>query len=108
MIIKLEYFQKIELRVGKIITAEKIENSQKLLRLEIDLGNEWRQIVSGIADQYNPEKLINKKVVIIANLESKTIKGIESQGMLLAAEDEHGIISLISPDKDIKEGSIIK
>lgn len=108
MIIKLEDFQKIDLRVGKIITAEKIESSQKLLRLEIDLGNEWRQIVSGIADQYNPEKLINKKVIIIANLESKTIKGIESQGMLLAAEDENGTISLIIPDKDIKEGSIIK
>lgn len=104
----IEEFQKLDLRIGKIITAEKITNSEKLLKLEIDLGNEWRQIVSGIADKYNPENLINKQVVVVVNLDSKIIKGIESQGMILAAEDENGNLSLIIPDKEIKSGSKIK
>lgn len=104
----IEEFQKLDLRVGKIITAEKISNSEKLLRLEVDLGSEWRQIVSGIADKYKPEDLINKQIIIVANLDSKIIKGIESQGMLLAAEDDNGNLSLIMPDKEIKSGSKIK
>lgn len=104
----IEEFQKLDLRVGKIITAEKISNSEKLLRLEVDLGSEWRQIVSGIANKYKPEDLINKQIIIVANLDSKMIKGIESQGMLLAAEDDNGNLSLIMPDKEIKSGSKIK
>ncbi|MCX7589387.1 MAG: methionine--tRNA ligase subunit beta, partial [Patescibacteria group bacterium] len=104
----IEEFQKIDLRVGKIIVAEKIKNSDKLLRLEVDLGNEWRQIVSGIADKYKPEDLINKQIIIVANLESKKIKGIESQGMILAAEDENGNLALIVPNKEIKNGSVVK
>ncbi|GIW65320.1 MAG: hypothetical protein KatS3mg093_299 [Candidatus Parcubacteria bacterium] len=103
----IEEFKKIDLRIGKIITAEKVENSENLLRLEVDLGNEWRQIVSGIAKFYSPEELINKEIVIVYNLESKIIKGIESQGMLLAAEDENGNISLLTPDKPISPGSKI-
>ncbi len=101
----IEDFKKIDLRVGKIISAEKIEGSEKLLRLEIDLGNEWRQVVSGIAEKYNPEELINKNIILVANLESKIIKGIESQGMILAAEDKNGNIVLISPEKNIEPGA---
>jgi len=104
----IEEFQKIDLRIGKIIVAEKVENSDKLLRLEVDFGNEWRQIVSGIANYYKPEELIGKKVAFVFNLEPKMIKGIESQGMILAAEDENGNLALLIPDKEIKEGTKIK
>jgi methionyl-tRNA synthetase len=107
----IEEFQKIDLRIGKIIVAEKVENSDKLLRLKVDFGNEWRQIVSGIANYYKPEELIGKKATFVFNLEPKMIKGIESQGMILAAEDENGNLALLVPDKEnkeIKEGAKIK
>jgi len=104
----IKEFQKIDLRIGKIIIAEKVENSDKLLRLEVDFGNEWRQIVSGIANYYKLEELIGKKVAFVFNLEPKMIKGIESQGMILAAEDENGNLALLVPDKEIKEGAKIK
>jgi methionyl-tRNA synthetase len=104
----IEEFQKIDLRIGKIIVAEKIKNSDKLLRLEVDFGDEWRQIVSGIAEYYTPEELIGKKAVFVLNLDSKIIKGIESQGMILAGEDENGNLALLVPDKEIKEGAKIK
>jgi methionyl-tRNA synthetase len=104
----IEEFQKIDLRIGKIIVAEKIKNSDKLLRLEVDFGNEWRQIVSGIAEYYTPEELIGKKAVFVLNLDSKIIRGIESQGMILAGEDESGNLALLVPDKEIKEGTKIK
>jgi methionyl-tRNA synthetase len=101
----IEEFKKIDLRIGKIIEAEKVENSENLLRLEVDLGEEWRQIVSGIASYYKPEELIGKEVIVVYNLESKIIKGIESQGMILAAEDKNQNIVLISPEKYIDPGS---
>lgn len=104
----LEEFKKLDLRVGQVIEAEKIEGSDKLLRLEIDLGDEWRQVVAGIGEYYTTEELINKQVVIVANLESKIIKNIESQGMILAAEDKNGNISLIVPDKKITPGSKVR
>jgi len=104
----IEEFQKIDLRIGKIIVAEKIKNSDKLLRLEVDFGDEWRQIVSGIAEYYTPEELIGKKAVFVLNLDSKIIKGVESQGMILAGEDENGNLALLVPDKEIKEGTKIK
>ena len=104
----IEEFQKIDLRIGKIIVAEKIKNSDKLLRLEVDFGDEWRQIVSGIAEYYTPEELIGKKAVFVLNLDSKIIRGIESQGMILAGEDENGNLALLVPDKEIKEGTKIK
>jgi len=104
----IEEFQKIDLRIGKIIVAEKIKNSDKLLRLEVDFGNEWRQIVSGIAEYYTSEELIGKKAVFVLNLDSKIIRGIESQGMILAGEDESGNLALLVPDKEIKEGTKIK
>jgi methionyl-tRNA synthetase len=104
----IEEFQKIDLRIGKIIVAEKIKNSEKLLRLEVDFGDEWRQIVSGIAEYYTPEELIGKKAVFVLNLDSKIIRGVESQGMILAGEDENGNLALLVPDKEIKEGTKIK
>ncbi|MEW5805501.1 MAG: methionine--tRNA ligase subunit beta [Patescibacteria group bacterium] len=103
--IPLNDFEKLDLRVAKIIAAEKLENTDNLLRLELDLGNkEWRQIVSGIAKDYSPEELVGKEIILVANLESKTIKGIESQGMLLAVEDKDKGIVLLVPDKGVEPG----
>ena len=106
--ITFEDFQKIDLRVGKIVVAEKVEGSEKLLKLQVDLGIELgqRQIVAGIAQVYQLEELVGKQIVVIVNLETKIIKGLESQGMLLATGE--GEIAILSPDKEIMPGSKIK
>lgn len=100
--INYDDFKKIELRVAKILAAEKVENSEKLLKLQIYLGSEQRQLVSGIAKSYAPEDLVGKEIIIVANLEPRQIMGLESQGMLLAA-DHSGPI-LIVPDKKLPPG----
>jgi methionyl-tRNA synthetase len=83
--ISIDDFAKIELRVAQIKVAERIPKADKLLRLEVDLGYETRQILSGIAEHYTPESLIGRKIVIIANLAPRKMRGLESNGMLLAA-----------------------
>lgn len=104
--ISFEEFQKIDLRVGKVIEAENVEGSEKLLKLKIDLGREIRQIVAGIAQFYKPEDLIGKEIIVVANLEPKVLRGLESQGMLLAAE-ANGKISLLIPDQKVPPGAKI-
>ena len=105
--ITFDDFKKLEIRIGKITSAEKVEGADKLLKLEVDLGGTKRQLVVGIAQYYKPEELINKQIPVLVNLEPRKIKGIESQGMLLAAvEGERPI--LLHPDKEIAPGSIIK
>ena len=99
-------FQKIELKVGRIVAAEKVEGSEKLVKLEVDLGEEKRQLVAGIGKFYQPQELINKEIIVVANLEPKKLMGIESQGMLLAATGE-GFISLLQPDKEVPPGTKI-
>lgn len=108
MNIKYEDFQKIDLRVVKVLEAEKVEDSEKLLRLKVDLGEETRQIVAGIAKHYQPEELINKQVVIVANLEPRTIFGHDSNGMILAAGAEYDKIALITCEKEVSPGSKIR
>jgi len=105
--ISYEDFKRLDLRVAKIIEAERVENSEKLIRLQIDLGEEKRQIVAGIGKFYNPEDLINKQIVVVANLEPRKLMGKESQGMLLAASNEDQI-SLLIPDQEISTGAIVK
>lgn len=105
--INYEEFQNIDLRVAKIIKAEKIEKSEKLLKIEIDIGEDKRQIVAGIGKVYSPENLVGKEVVIVANLEPKELMGIESQGMILAASVEGEPVLLI-PEKDVPPGTKIK
>ena len=100
--INYEEFKKIELRVAKILAAEKVEGSEKLLKLQIDLGSEQRQLISGIAKSYAPEALLGKEIIIVANLEPRQIMGLESQGMLLAAD--HGSPILLVPDKELPPG----
>jgi methionyl-tRNA synthetase len=84
-VISIDDFAKVELRVAQILVAERIPKADKLLRLEVDLGYEKRQILAGIAQHYEPEKLIGRKIVIVANLAPRKMRGLESNGMLLAA-----------------------
>jgi methionyl-tRNA synthetase len=101
--INFDDFKKVDLRVGKVIQAEKVEKSDKLLKLIISIGEEERQVLSGIAKSYSPEDIINKNVILVANLEPRSIMGFESKGMVLAVGDENGVV-LISPEKDIEAG----
>ncbi len=105
--ISFEDFQKIDLRVAKIIEAKRVEGSEKLLKLIVDLGNEKRQLVAGIAKYYRPEDLIGKEIVVVANLEPKKIMGIESQGMLLAA-NLNGEPVILIPEKEVPPGTKVK
>lgn len=105
--ISFEEFQKIDLRIAKILSTDKVEGSEKLLKLKIDLGVQKRQIVAGIAKFYKPEELIGRKIVVITNLEPRTLMGLESQGMLLAANDE-GKPVLLKPDQDVSVGTQIR
>ncbi len=102
-----EDFKKLEIRIGKIVTAEKVEKADRLLKLEVDFGEFSRQIVSGIAEFYKPEDLIGKECPFIVNLEPRIFMGVESQGMLMAAGTEEGI-ALLHPDKEVSAGSLIK
>ena len=91
----------------RIISAERVEGSEKLLKLEVDLGAEKRQIIAGIGKTYNPEDLTGKQIVIVANLEPRSLMGLESQGMVLAANAESGPVLLI-PDKEVVPGTEIR
>jgi len=104
--ITIEDFAKIQLRVAEILEAERVEGSDKLIKMKLKVGEETRQIVGGIARYYTPEELIGKKIIIVYNLEPKKLKGIESQGMLLAASTE-GKMSLLTVDRDIESGAKI-
>ena len=109
---KMEYisfdeFKKMDLRVGEILNAEKVEGTTKLLKLEVDIGVEKRTMVAGIADVYSPEDLTGKKITVIVNLKPAVIRGIESQGMLLAAEiDDKATISFF--DKEVPTGAKVR
>jgi len=98
-------FAKLDLRIGKIISAEKVEKADKLLKLQIDLGFETRTIVSGIAEHFKSEEIINKQVVVVANLAPRKMRGIESNGMILMAEDANGKLHFINPENNIDTGS---
>ena len=93
-----EEFKKLDLRIGKITAAEKVEGSEKLVKLTVDLGDSERQIIAGIGEYYSPEELANRKIAVVANLEPKIMMGLESQGMLLAADTPEGPV-LLMPDE---------
>ena len=105
--ITIEEFAKIKLRVGKIISAESVPNSKKLIKLLVDIGDEKRQLVAGIALHYKLEDVVGKSVVIVANLKPAKLMGIESQGMVLAASSGD-ILTLLQPAQDIQPGAIVK
>ena len=100
--ISIEDFAKLDLRVAKVLSAEKVEKSDKLLKLRLQVGAEEKQVVSGIAQYYSAEELAGKTLILVANLKPAKIRGIESQGMILAATDEsEGKLTLVTVDGDI-------
>ncbi len=105
--IEFDDFTKVDLRVGTVIEAEKVPKSDKLLKLQIDTGLDKRTILSGISKYYSPEEILNKKVMVLINLKPRKMMGFESQGMLLLADDGDGNLSLMQPDSDISDGSVV-
>jgi methionyl-tRNA synthetase len=106
--IEYEDFAKMDIRIGTIIAAEKVAKTKKLLKLTIDTGIDKRTVVSGIAEYFEPEKIIGQQVSILLNLAPKILKGIESQGMILMAENTDGSLEFVIPATKIKEGSEVR
>jgi len=107
--ISIQDFQKVKLQVGRVEAAERVAGADKLLKLVVDLGSEKRTLVAGIALSYAPEEVVGKCVVVVANLEAATIRGIRSEGMILAAwrpGDERSI-SLLTVDREVAAGSMV-
>ena len=104
--ISYEEFKKLDLRVAKILEANRVEGSDKLLRLLVNIGTEERQIIAGIGKTYDPEFLVGREIIIVANLEPRTLMGLESQGMLLAANDQGPV--LLMPEKEVPPGATIQ
>ncbi len=102
--ISIEDFRKVELKIATVKSAEPHPNADRLMVLQVDLGSEQRQICAGIRNYYNPEDLVGKQVVIVANLETAKLRGLESQGMLLAASDE-GRVIILNPEKPVQAGA---
>ena len=103
--ISYDDFMKMDIRIGKILTAEKVEKSNKLLKMLVDTGLDKRTIVSGIAKHFTPEEIIGKQVSVLMNLAPRKIMGVESQGMILLAEDYDGSLVFVTPDSDVVNGS---
>ncbi|PID83540.1 methionine--tRNA ligase subunit beta [Candidatus Campbellbacteria bacterium] len=103
--ITFDDFAKVEIKLGEIEEAEKVEKSDKLLKLKVSFGREKRQIVSGIAKDYKPEELVGKKATFVTNLAPREIFGLESDGMILGVSDKENGFSILSPEKDVKTGS---
>ncbi len=105
-LITFDDFKKLDLRVATILEAEKVEGADRLLRLQITIGDEQRQIVAGVAEFYSPEDLVGRQIVVVANLQPATIRGVKSQGMLLAAAAGEGL-ALLRPDPSVPPGSSV-
>src|SRR6185436_15428152 len=106
-IINYDDFAKVELRVGTILAAERVPKADRLLQLQVDIGREKRQIVAGIAAKYTPEELVNRRVVVVCNLAPKPLRGVESQGMVLAGDDGKGPV-LMTPLAELANGALVK
>lgn len=108
IMISFEEFKKLDIRIGKIISAERVPDTDKLVKLVLDIGGEERSVIAGIAEAYpDTEKLIDKEIPILANLEPKKLRGEMSEGMILTADD-NGTPVLIHPDKEIPPGSVVR
>ena len=108
MEVSFEDFLKLEMQIGKVIEAEEIPGSRNLIKMTIDFGPERRQSVAGLSQYYKPEELVDKKYAFVLNLQRRKFMGVESQCMVLAAEDTKGNVILIRPEKDVEVGSRIR
>ena len=106
--IQFDLFEKMDIRTGVILEAEKVAKTKKLLKLKVDTGIDQRTIVSGIAEHYKPEDIIGKRVCVLVNLAPKQLKGIESQGMILMAENALGELSFVTPEKPFNAGCSVR
>ncbi|MDE5422352.1 methionine--tRNA ligase [Ancylomarina sp. DW003] len=106
--INFDDFMKMDIRIGTITEAEKVAKTKKLLKIKVDTGVDTRTVVSGIAEHYKPEEIIGKQVSVLMNLEPRKLKGIESQGMILMAEDADGKLAFVSPEKAVAAGSEVR
>jgi methionyl-tRNA synthetase len=106
--ITIDDFKKVDLRVAKVVQCENVPKSEKLLKLQVEVGTEKRQIVAGIAQHYKSEDLVGKSIVVVFNLQPAKLMGQESQGMLLAASDNNGKLVFVAPSADIESGSVVK
>ena len=106
--IDIEEFSKVELKVGEIISCEEVPDSYKLLKFQVDLGDEVRQILSGIKKFYNKEDLIGKKIIVVTNLKPAVMAGLESNGMLLCADISSNRVKVVEMDETIPNGTIIR
>lgn len=111
--ISFDEFQKVELRVGKVISAERVDGSEKLLKLQVDIGEKddsgssvFRQILAGVGKVYMPEEMVGREIVVVVNLAPRMMMGFESQGMLLAASDSDPV--LLRPDREVPPGSEVR
>lgn len=105
--IPFQEFQKLDMRIGKVLQAEAVAGSRNLIKMIVDFGSEKRQAVAGLLQWYKPEQLVDKKYAFLLNLERKKFMGVESQCMIFAAEDAKGNVILIQPEKDVEVGSKI-
>lgn len=108
-LVTIDDFAKLDLRIGTIVSAERVPDTDKLIRFEIDLGTEKRQILAGFATGYpDPSVLVGTQVPVLINLEPRMLRGLESQGMVLAPSDENGHAVALHPDKKIEPGTVVK
>jgi methionyl-tRNA synthetase len=107
-LISIDDFARIDLRIAEVVACEAVPKADKLLKLTVKLGDETRTVVSGIRKWYEPEALVGRKVVLVANLKPAKLRGIESQGMILAAEDESGNLDLVGTGLDLPSGTKVR
>jgi methionyl-tRNA synthetase len=107
-LISIDDFARVELRAAEVIAAEPVPKTDRLLQLTLRLGSEERTVVSGIAEHYQPEDLVGRRLVVVANLAPAKLRGIESQGMILAAEDESGKLALVELPGDFASGAVVR
>lgn len=105
--ISIDDFRNLELRVATITAVSPHPNADRLLVLQIDLGSEQRQLVAGIRAHYQPKDLVGKQIIVVANLQPATLRGVQSQGMLLAASDDQGRLAIVSPERPIANGASV-
>jgi methionine--tRNA ligase beta chain len=106
--VSFEDFMKLDIRVGKIVEANQIPGSRNLIKMMVDFGSETRQSVAGLLQHYKPEELIDTQYAFVLNLQRRKLMGVESQCMILAAEDAKGQVILIKPEREIEKGSKIR